>query len=257
MLLTDDIILYLYCAIADVLGEKDTKHVQAKLYVSEIILCGVLFVLRGISFRRFWKWLWEQTLFAQLPERSRLQRLVITKKDMCNEFAGDPTLFSILDSFGIEMIVPIRQYQSKQMGKLYDKGKSNHRWIIGRKIAVTINGNLEIVELSDATDNVHDGVFDDDHKRDDSITLTDQGFKKKEGTPATFKICKRGRWNDRMDIETIYSLWTRMCNLKRSFHRTIKGFQAKMSYLIPLQNIIVNLNEQLGFGRMSLVQWSI
>lgn len=57
MLPDDDIILFLFYAIAVALAGKDRKHSQGKLYLSEVVLCGVLFALKGISFRRFHKWL--------------------------------------------------------------------------------------------------------------------------------------------------------------------------------------------------------
>ncbi len=257
MLHDDDIILTIYCAIADMLKDKDKKHSQGKLYQSEVMLCGVLFVLTGKPFRRFYHWLIKRGVFVVLPERSRLQRLVIHHAPSCNAFLGSETFFTVLDSFGVEIIHPMREGRSRQSRTICGKGKSNHRWIVGRKIAVTLNDQLEIVKCSDATDNVSDQIFDDDHALAASITLTDQGFKKKEGTPETFQICKRGQWNERMVVETLFSLWTRVCNMKRSFHRTVKGFQAKVQYLVALTNIIVGKNESLGFTRLSMVQWDL
>lgn len=257
MLQDDDIILHLFCAVADFLREEDFKHPQAKLYLSEIILVGVLFALKGTSFRRFYKWLLKRRLFAELPERSRLQRLTIGKSKYCNQFLSSPTFFNILDSFGIEVIHPIREGRSGQSKSVSKKGVSNHRWIVGRKLAVTINQQLQVVKLSDDTANVSDTIFDDSHEFDSGITLTDQGFKKKAGTPHTFKICPKGRWNERMAIETLYSLWVRICNAKKSFHRSVAGFKAKVAYLVSLSNLIIRLNEKLGFTRLSMVQWAL
>jgi hypothetical protein len=81
-----------------------------------------------------------------------------------------------------------------------NKYQSNKRWIVGRKINVSISGELEITEYQDDAANVYDNTFDKYYeKRDDLIYLTDQGYrkqKKKSGTPANFKICKKGTWND-------------------------------------------------------------
>lgn len=257
MLQDDDIILHLFCAVANSLGEEDYKHPQGKLYLSEIILIGVLFALRGTSFRRFYKWLLKQKVFMDLPERSRLQRLLINKRNYCNQFLGSATFFVVLDSLGIEVIHPIREGRSKQSQKLSQKGVSNHRWIVGRKLAVTINQSLQVVKMSDDTANVSDTIFDEQHALEGSITLTDRGFKKKEGTPQTFKICPKGKWNERMVIETLFSLWTRICNAKKSFHRSTEGIKAKLAYLVSLSNLIVGLNEKLGFRRLSMVQWAL
>ena len=90
-----------------------------------------------------------------------------------------------------------------------------------------------------------------------SIVLTDQGFKQRAGTPTNYKVCKRGTWGDRIWIETLFSLWTRICGFKRIFHRTVAGFRARVGYLTTLTNLVVNLNEALGFPRLSLAQWSL
>lgn len=257
MLQDDDIILHLFCAVTDSLGKEDYKHPQGKLYLSEVMLIGILFALKGTSFRRYYKWLLKRKLFEDLPERSRLQRLLITHQERCNQFLDNPTFFTVLDSFGIEVIHPIREGRSKQSQTVSQKGVSNHRWIVGRKLAVTINQALQVVKTSDDTANVSDTIFDKEHALEESITLTDRGFKKKEGTPKTFKICPKGKWNERMVIETLFSLWTRICNAKRSFHRSQEGFKAKMSYLISLSNLVLGLNEKLGFRRLSMVQWAL
>lgn len=257
MLQDDDIILHIFCAICDILGKEDYKHPQGKLYLSEIILIGTLFALKGTSFRRFYKWLLKRKLFLALPERSRMQRLLITHRRWCNKFLSDPTFFTVLDSLGIEVIHPVREGRSEQSKQVSKKGVSNHRWIVGRKLAVSVNQKLQIIKVSDDTSNVSDTSFDDDHALADSITLIDKGFKKKEGTPENFKICPKGKWNERMIIETLFSLWTRICNAKSSFHRSVEGFKAKMAYLVSLSNLIINLNEKLGFRRLSMVQWAL
>jgi hypothetical protein len=102
-----------------------------------------------------------------------------------------------------------------------------------------------------------DNTLNDEHREAADINLTDQGFKKKVGTPASFKICKKGQWNERMGIETLFSLWTRICNMKKSFHRTTEGFKAKIAYLAALTNIILRKNEELGYAKLSMVQWSL
>lgn len=257
MLPNDDIILQLWYGIEECLSGKDRKHYQAKLRLSETILCGVLFVLLGRSFRRYYRWLVKQELFVTLPERSRLHRLVNHYSFLCEEFLGSKTFYGILDSFGIEVIHPIREGRSEQSKAVCGKGKSNHRWIVGRKVAVTINQNYEVVKVNDEKDNVCDNSFDEEHTEAADINLTDQGFKKKEETPENFKICKKGQWNERMGVETLFSLWTRILNMKKSFHRTTEGFKAKLSYMVALTNIIVGKNEELGFAKLSMVQWSL
>lgn len=179
MLLDEDIILHLFCAITKSLKEKDKKHSQGKLYLSEIVLCGILFVLHGKSFRQFHNWLVKLNLFKNLPERSRLLRLTTHYEYLCSELLGDKTFYGILDSFGIEIIHPIREGRSEESKAVSRKGKSNHRWIVGRKVAVTINQRFEVVKASDTTDNECDHVFNDEHKDTADINLTDKGFRKR------------------------------------------------------------------------------
>ena len=133
MLQEDDIIIYLLIAITEKLGEKDVRHPLGKLYLSEILLCGILFALKGGSFRQFHPWLQKRQML-NLPERSRLCRLLIKYHKYCNQFLSSETFFNVLDSFGVEVIHPIREGRSKQSQIVSKKGKSNKRWIVGRKI---------------------------------------------------------------------------------------------------------------------------
>lgn len=258
MLLQEDfIIIALYLNICKILGRrKDHKHSQAKLYLSEIVLCGVLFALKGGSFRRFYIWLARRRLM-DLPERSRLQRLLLTHRYICQQFLAHATILNIMDSFGVEVIHPIREGRSQQSQGVVKKGKSNKRWIVGRKINVAINATLDISNYQDATANVCDNRFNPAYDKVNGILFTDKGYRQKSGLPANFKICEAGKWNDRMWIERLFSLWTRICGMKHSFHRTVKGFQAKVSYLIALTNIVFQLNEALGFNKCSMVQWAL
>lgn len=260
MLQEDDIILYLLYAIERALGKTDKRHPLGKLYLSEIILCGILFALKGGSFRRFHPWLLKRQIL-NLPERSRLCRLLIKYRKLCNRFLSSETFFNVIDSFGVEVIHPAREKRSEQSQRVSKKGKSNRRWIIGRKINVAINGDLEIVNFQDGTANICDNNFDDQYEADEEhIYLTDNGYRKQKkygGTPSNFKICQSGTWNERMWVERLFSLWTRICGMKHSFHRSIKGFQAKASYLVALTNIVFRLNESLGFNKCSLVQWAL
>lgn len=259
MLLEDDIILYLLSSIVETLGTQDKKHPLGKLYRSEIILCGVLFALKGGSFRRFHPWFLKRKLL-NLPERSRLTRLIIKNRHHCHQFLSSETFFNVIDSFGIEVIHPMREGRSAQSHRVSRKGKSNRRWIIGRKLNVAINGNLEIVDYQENTANVCDNTFNAAYEvKEDALYLTDRGYCRRDGlTPDNFKICKTGTWNhERMWIERLFSLWTRICGMKHSFHRTVAGFQAKTAYLVALTNMVFRLNEQLGFSKLSMVQWAL
>ena len=53
------------------------KHSQAALYPSEVVTLALLFALKGVGNRAFYRWLKRDCrhLFPHLPERTRLFRL--------------------------------------------------------------------------------------------------------------------------------------------------------------------------------------
>lgn len=53
---TEEFIITLFCAVDDTRGTVP-KHPQAKLYPSQVVTIGLLWTLKGVSFRRFYTWL--------------------------------------------------------------------------------------------------------------------------------------------------------------------------------------------------------
>ena len=51
------------------------------------------------------------------------------------------------------------------------------------------------------------------------VILADTGFHRAQGDPPNLKLCKRGEWNDRMKVETVLSMLTVVCHLKKVRHR--------------------------------------
>jgi hypothetical protein len=234
----------------------DRRHPQSGLFASEIMLCGVLWALRGGGFLGFYRWL-SRKQWMRLPERSRLQKLLKTHAVTCNTFLAEPTFFNAMDTFGIEIIRPIREGRSLQSAAVARKGKSGHRWIIGRKLCVRINDHGEIIAYDDDTANVCDQQFN--ALADDAahLTLADSGFRCKAGIPGTLKICQRGQWNERMTIETLFSLWERICNAKRFFVRSVTAFKARVAYLIAFTNIAIQLNKQHKIKPLTFAQYAL
>ncbi|MEM4724430.1 MAG: hypothetical protein QXP01_05410, partial [Candidatus Hadarchaeum sp.] len=76
---TGDIILHIFCFVDDHMP-KMPRHPQAKLYPSELVTIGILFALKGGSFRAFYRWLKRDygNWFGDgtLPDRTRLLRLL-------------------------------------------------------------------------------------------------------------------------------------------------------------------------------------
>src|SRR5215813_3090651 len=107
------------------------KHPEAHLWPSEVVTLGLLHALQGGGNRPFYRWLTRdyRTLFPRLPERTRLFRLLKTHQDWTQVFLAAPTVLGGIDTYGIELIHPMREGRSpQQIGR---KGLSNHRWIVG------------------------------------------------------------------------------------------------------------------------------
>lgn len=243
---TEDFIIELFCWVDDQMGNI-AKHPQAKLYPSEVVTIGLLFALKGGYFRAFYRWLARDygALFGGLPERTRLQRLLQAHQAWCALFLARPTFFTVIDSYGIELIHPIREGRSPhQIGK---KGKSNWRWIVGMKLCWLINDAGQVVSWAWETANVHDQVFLPlvAALEDETIVLADIGFNDADGIPPNLKLCPRGTWNERMLVETALSLVTTVCHLKKVFHRTRHHFQTRLAYVVALFNAILGLNRRL------------
>jgi hypothetical protein len=243
---TEDFITFLFCLVDDRLGDV-RKHPQASLWPSELVTIGLLFVLKGVPFRAFYRWLARDyaALFATLPERTRLQRLLKTHRAWCDQFLADATFFTVIDSYGVELIHPIREGRSPQ--QLGRKGKSNWRWIVGVKLCWLVNDRAEVVAWSWDTANVHDQTFLPlvEPYEERSIVLADVGFACASGIPANLKLCPRGTWNERMRIETMLSMVTTVCHLKKMFHRVRGYVEMHLAYVSALFNTLLQLNQAL------------
>lgn len=259
---TEDIITELFCRIDDALPAV-RKHSQAKLYPSEVVTIAYLFALKGGHGRAFYRWLsnnWRH-LFPNLPSRTRLFRLFVSHEHLTTQFMADPTLLGVIDSYGIELIHPIREGRSeKQIGQ---KGISNHRWIVGGKLCLLLNRLGLIVDWDFGTANVYDAVFHPliEAVSDHMVVLADTNFHAAHGDPANLKICPRGTWNDRMVIETVLSMLTTISGFKKVFHRTWLHFRARLAFTMGLFNVLAQwrglpANDD-GFVPLSIAEFSL
>ncbi len=110
------------------------KHPEAHLWPSEVVTLGLLHALKGVGNRAFYRWLTRdyRPLFPRLPERTRLFRLFRTHQDWTQVFLAAPTVLGVIDTYGIELIHPMREGRSSQ--QIGRKGLSNHRWIVQRPL---------------------------------------------------------------------------------------------------------------------------
>lgn len=259
---TEDFIIALFIRIDDAM-KGIIKHSQAKLYPSEIVTLGVLFALKGAGNRAFYRWVkrdW-RLWFPKLPERTRLFRLFKAHRDWTDRFLAEPTVLGVVDSYGVELLHPCREGRSdKQIGK---KGYSNRRWIVGSKVCWLLNQKGLVCDWDCATANVHDALFHPLIRsfEERMIILADHGFHAKQGDPKNLKICKPKTWNVRMIVETMLSMLTTICHLKRVTHRVWEYFKARLAFTMAAFNLLVQWHglqpDPDGFIHLSIAEFSL
>lgn len=249
-----DFTLELFVRVDDAMHEIK-KHPLAKLHPSEAVTVGLLYALRGGSFRAFYRWLRRelQALFPHLPERTRLLRILCSCASCTKRFLAQPSFFGILDSFGIELLHPRRAGWTKsQWGRL---GLSNGRWIAGAKLGLSINNQGQVVNWNIAPANVSDLEFLPlaHELKDYSILLADRGFllsckakkaylHKRKGRvhPQNVQICGRGQWKARRLIETVFGLFTQVLRLKHLTQRQQPGVAMRVAFAIAAYNLCIS-----------------
>lgn len=195
-------------------------------------------------------------LFPGIPCRTSLFRLFKVHMNRTDHFPAEPTIPGVADTYGIELIHPIREGRSPtQIGR---KGKSDHRWIVGGKLCLVINQFGLVTGWGCDTANVYDATFHPligqfDEKM---IVLTDAAFHSKLGDPSDMKICERGKWNQRMVIETVLPMLTTISHFKKVGHRVWDYFKARLAYTMAIFNILVQWHgfkpDKNGFIELSI-----
>src|SRR5438094_1734306 len=224
------------------------KHPEAHLWPSEVVTLGLLHALKGVGNRPFYRWLTRdyRPLFPQLPERTRLFRLLKTHQDWTRAFLAAPTVLGVIDTYGIELIHPMREGRSpQQMGR---KGLSNHRWIVGWAC-----------DTANVADNTFQWLIRQCEEQ--MIVLSDTGFHAAAGDPSNLKLCPRGEWEDRMLVETVLSMLTLVCHVKKVMHRGWAYFQARLAFTMAAFNILVQWHglqpNAAGFVPLSIAEFSL
>jgi hypothetical protein len=239
------------------------KHPDAYLWPSEVVTLGLLHALKGGGNRAFYRWLTRdyRALFPRLPERTRLFRLFTTHQDWTQAFLAAPTVLGVIDTYGIELIHPMREGRSpQQIGR---KGLSNHRWIVGGKLCLLLNQWGLVVSWACATANVADNTFQwlVRQVENQMIVLSDTAFHAAEGDPVNLKLCPRGEWEDRMLVETVLSMLTLVCHFKKVMHRGWASFQARLAFTMAAFNVLVQWHglhpNASGFVPLSMAEFGL
>jgi hypothetical protein len=259
---TIDFITDLFCQVDDhLLGLP--KRPDAHLWPSEVVTLGLLHALKGGGNRAFYRWLTRdyRTLFPRLPERTRLFRLFVTHQAWTQVFLASPTVLGVIDTYGIELIHPMREGRSpQQIGR---KGLSNHRWIVGGKLCLLLNQYGLVVAWACATANVADNTFQWIIRQFEErmIVLSDTGFHAAEGDPANLRLYERGAWEDRMLVETVLSMLTLVCHFKKVMHRVWAYFHARLAFTMAAFNVLVQWHgfqpNASGFVPLSMAEFSL
>ena len=123
---TENFIIELFCPVDDKMVNAE-KHSQAAFYPSEVVTLALLFALKGVGNRAFYRWLKRdyRHLFPRLPHRTRLFRLFNSHRCWTDRFMADHSLIDLVDTYGIELIHPRREGRSEQ--QIGRKGLSNKR----------------------------------------------------------------------------------------------------------------------------------
>ena len=243
---TEDIIIQIFCAV-DYAMLKVRKVPQAKLYPSEVVTIGILFALKGGHFRAFCRWLRRDyaALFGGLPDRTTLLRQLRSQQYQADALLSDASLLNVIDSFPIELLFPIRAGRTKQ--QIGTKNRDKGRWSTRVKMCWILNVLGQVVAWHWLPMNQSDQDFLPlvDLIKADGLVLADMGFRCKTGIPETLKLCLKGTWNDRMMIETTFSLLTVVCQAKKMFHRTGRHLEAPLSYMAAMFNVLIGLDRHL------------
>ena len=262
MTTTSDFITALFCQVDDQLSGLP-KHPEAHLWPSEVVTLGVLHALKGVGNRPFYRWLTRdyRPLFPRLPERTWLFRLLRTHQDWTRVFLATPTVLGGIDTYGIELIHPMREGRSpQQIGR---KGLSNHRWIVGGKLCLLLNQWGLIVGWACDTANVADNTFQwlIRQVEEQMIVLSDTALHAAEGDPTNLKLCQRGAWEDRMLVETVLSMLTLVCHCKKVRHRGWAYVQARLAFTMAAFNVLVQWHgfqpTASGFVPLSIAEFSL
>ena len=258
---TPDFIIALFYAVDQEMLDVP-KHPKAKLSPSEVVTLALLLAVKGGGMRAFYRWLTRDylALLPQVPERTRLARLCKTHTAWTTHFLAAPTVLGVADSYGIELIHPMREGRSPaQMGT---KGQSNHRWIVGGKLCFILNQGGLLCAWDCATANVYDAHFHPLRAQFDGqrSVLTETGFHAQTGDPANMNVCPRGTWNTRRLVETVLSMLTTVFHSKKVSHRGWAYFRARSAWMMAAFHLLARWGLEIddeNMVRLSIAEFSL
>jgi hypothetical protein len=238
-------IILLFCLVDECTGELE-QHGNAKLHPSEIVTLALLKRMTGKAYRRFLVWLKTTGLFPRLPDYTRLCRLFKSYREVIDVFSRQlgciPIDCAVLDSVHCEVIHPIREGRGTHW---VGKNKSKGRWMVGMRVVAVVSPGGDILDWTLGPSNIHDKHFAWIVEHFEVQVLSDTGFHSKEGDPENLKICQRGEQNERMVVESVFSLLKRLLGLNQIQAKTRQGFELAVSSIFALFNMLLEMNRRL------------
>ncbi len=220
---TEDFIIDLFCRVDDRMNNVP-NHSQAAPWPSELVTIGLLFAVKGVGQQAFYRWLRRDPArwFPRRSERTRRFRRLKTHWQWAQMVLAEPSLLGVIDSDGVERIHPGRRGRNPKAW--VRPGISNHRWIVGGQRCLALNHIGQVIGWAWATANAHDTGCHPRVERfkDQCVMLADTGFHAAEGDPPNLKLCPRSRWNNRMLVETVYSMLTVVSHTKKLNNHRLK-----------------------------------
>lgn len=81
--------------------------------------------------------------------------------------------------------------------------------------------------------------------------LTDRGFYAREGDHKNLTVCNCGEQNQRMVVESVFSLCKRLLGLNNIVAKTRQGFELALASIFTLFNLLLEMNKRLGLFTQS------
>jgi hypothetical protein len=132
----------------------------------------------------------------------------------------------------------------------------------GGKPCLIVNQWGLIVDWDWDTANGHDSVLQPMIRRveDQMIVWSDQGFHAQAGDPTNLKVCAPKTGGERMGLETVFSMLTRISRFKHHTHRAWAYFNAHLSLVVATFNRLVQWHglqpDENGFVKVSIAEFS-
>ena len=111
--------------------------------------------------------------------------------------------------------------------------------------------------------NAHDTWFHPliQHFQERTVLLADTAFHARDGDPLNLKLCRRGTWNDRMLIETVFSMLTLISHFKKIMHRVVDYVLARLAFTVAAFNLLIQWDgfqpDKHGFVPLSIAKLNL